>query len=218
MSCSRARRARPGASESHRCCPGSSRRAPLRGQRACAQYRRTPRISSTDTPKSFKETAARRRQWDTSTAHNEHDVSGQIQARQPASSDRIGVWRAGTYQVLTVCHAPCIGLSQKDGRRSACRTRLRPRGGRPACGVWLTSHGRSTRLRHAADCGSGEAEFRSGSLQIGVLLPGRCTSATAPHVRVLPAHTIIRFEIRGFSVELPTYALSRAGLDPQTPR
>ena len=113
--------------------------------------------------------------------------------------DRVGVWRAGTYQVLTVCHAPCIGLSQKDGRRSACRTRLRPRGGRPACGMWLTSHGRSTRLRHAADCGSGEAEFRSGSLQIGVLLPGRCTSATAPHVRVLPAHTIIRFEIRGFS-------------------
>ena len=64
------------------------------------------------------------------------------------------------------------------------------------------------RLRHG--CGlrqCGEAEFRSGSLQIGVLLPGRCTSATAPQVRVLPARTIIRFEIRGFSVELPTYVV-----------
>ena len=30
-----------------------------------------------------------------------------------ASSDRIGVWRAGTYQVPTVCHAECIGLSQR---------------------------------------------------------------------------------------------------------
>ena len=34
-------------------------------------------------------------------------------ARNWASSDRIGVWRAGMYQVLTVCHAACIGLSQR---------------------------------------------------------------------------------------------------------
>jgi len=26
-----------------------------------------------------------------------------------ASSDRVGVWRAGTYQEITVCHASCIG-------------------------------------------------------------------------------------------------------------
>ena len=37
-----------------------------------------------------------------------------------ASSDRIGVWRAGTYQVLTVCHAACIGLSQR--RRQSDRS------------------------------------------------------------------------------------------------
>ena len=47
------------------------------------RYKRCGGISSTDTPKSFKETAARRRQWDTSTAHDEHEVSGQIQARRP---------------------------------------------------------------------------------------------------------------------------------------
>ena len=27
--------------------------------------------------------------------------------------DRIGVWRAGTYHISTVCHAACVGSSQK---------------------------------------------------------------------------------------------------------
>ena len=30
-----------------------------------------------------------------------------------ASFDRIGVWRAGTYHISTVCHAACVGSSQK---------------------------------------------------------------------------------------------------------
>ena len=79
-----------GASESHRCSPGSSRRAPLRRQCACAWYRRTPCISSTYTPKSRKATAARRRPLDTSSAHGEHDVRGRIQARQTCRSSGYG--------------------------------------------------------------------------------------------------------------------------------
>ena len=30
-----------------------------------------------------------------------------------ASIDRIGVWRAGTYHISTVCHVACIGSSQR---------------------------------------------------------------------------------------------------------
>ena len=74
-SCGRVHRTRTGASERHRCCPGSSRRAPLHRQRACAYYGRSPCTNSTDSAYGLKATAAPvvNTQLDTSSTHGEHD-------------------------------------------------------------------------------------------------------------------------------------------------
>ena len=37
-----------------------------------------------------------------------------------ASCDRIGVWRAGAYHILTVCNAACFGSSQKRRQSDRC--------------------------------------------------------------------------------------------------
>ena len=39
--------------------------------------------------------------------------SSMCRGRKPGEFDRIGVWRAGTYHISTVCHAACVGSSQK---------------------------------------------------------------------------------------------------------
>ena len=37
-----------------------------------------------------------------------------------ASCDRIGVWRAGAYHILTVCNVACFGSSQKRRQSDRC--------------------------------------------------------------------------------------------------
>ena len=106
------------------CQAGKLRDAGRRRRRWCHDHARSKRRpagmeSSLPmlVPSSAIFTAARSRVWAHLTTccatSSRRRAAACAEVGNRASIDRIGVWRAGTYHISTVCHAACVGSSQK---------------------------------------------------------------------------------------------------------